>query len=410
MRLLFINRFFHPDESATALMLTDLVEGLSPLSIDMHVITAAAAYTPGGDASLDTFLAGKVGVTRLPSLPFSHGSLAGRALNFLAFYCCLIVVGLAQLRRGDIVICLTDPPMVGIAAALLARVKGARLVHWVQDIYPETATRLGFGSSANLAIRLTMRLRDWAWRSAYKNVVIGERMAKLLRSRGVSPTQIKVIQNWADDDALLPLAPNDNLIRERWGFDETHIVVGYSGNLGRAHDAATMLDAAAILAEEHSKTIRFLFIGGGAKHALLEATESDDRVAPLVERRPYRPRAELRHSLSVPDIHWLSLEPELEGLIVPSKFYGAAAVGRPIIFIGDTRGEVARLIGEAGCGASFAKGDAKGVANFISQLAGDEGMRRALGRNARAYCVRMLSKADRLHDWRTLVEAARNER
>jgi glycosyltransferase involved in cell wall biosynthesis len=404
MRLIFINRFFYPDESATSLMLTDLVEGLAPLGLDIHVLTAAASYTPGSDGAQRRAPLDKVSVTHLPSLPLSHHVLAGRALNFLVFYCALIVVGLIKLRRGDIIICLTDPPLVGICAALLARAKRARLVHWVQDIYPETAIRLGFGSQSNPILRLAVRLRDWAWKHAHANVVIGDHMAAMLRSRGVSSGQIRIIQNWADDDALQPLEPADNDLRAQWGFGEDDIIVGYSGNLGRAHDASTMLDAAALLSEREIAAIRLLFIGGGAKHALLEAAESGDRLASVIQRRPYRPRAELRESLSLPDIHWLSLEPNLEGLLVPSKFYGAAAVGRPIIFIGDTRGEVARMIAEAGCGASFNKGDAQGVAEFVSALARDHETRQRLGQNARDYSVSVLSRTHRLQQWLILVE------
>lgn len=404
MRIVLINRFFHPDESATALMLTDLVAGLASLELDLHVITAAAGYTPDGEHSRTVLGVDKLSVTRLPNLPLSHHSLTARALNFVAFYCGLLVAGLFQVRRGDLVICLTDPPLVGIVAALLARLKGARLIHWVQDIYPETATRLSFGSSTNPAIRLARSLRDRAWKRAHTNVVIGERMQAMLTSRGVAPGQVRIIPNWAEEEELAPLAAEHNSLRAQWGFNENMTVVGYSGNLGRAHDAATMLEAVALLRSRQKEApIRLLFIGGGAKHALLDGAAEDPRLSGIIERRPYRPRTELRQSLSVPDIHWLSLEPELEGLIVPSKFYGAAAVGRPIIFIGDTDGEVARLIARAGCGASFAKGDAEGVANYLAVLAGDHGLQARLGANARRYCTEHLSKAQRMKEWRSLV-------
>lgn len=403
MRVVLINRFFYPDESATALMLTDLVTGLARLDCDLHVITAAAAYTPGGEHSADLAGVNRLRVTRLPNLPLSHHSLTARALNFLAFYCGLLVAGIFKVRRGDLVICLTDPPLVGIVAALLARIKGARLVHWVQDIYPETATRLGFGSSTNPAIRLMVRLRDRAWKQAHTNVVIGERMHALLASHGVAPEQLRIIQNWAEEEELVPLAAAHNPLRAQWGFDGDTTVVGYSGNLGRAHDAATMLDAVALLHARQDRPVRLLFIGGGAKHALLETATDNPRLSGMIERRSYRPRAELRQSLSVPDIHWLSLEPDLEGLIVPSKFYGAAAVGRPIIFIGDTDGDVARLIARARCGASFAKGDAEGVANYLAVLAGNRALQAQLGANARQYCTEHLAKEQRMEEWRTLV-------
>ena len=402
MRLIFINRFFYPDESATSLMLTDLVQGLSQLDLDMHVITASASYT-GTDASSSSALPARLTVTHLPNLAVSHQSLTGRLLNFITFYAAVILAGLRDVRRGDIIVCLTDPPFVGVCATFLARVKGAQIIHWVQDIYPETATRLGYGSPSNPALRLVARMRDWAWKKAIINIVIGERMHDMLLSRGVPARCVRVIQNWADDSELGPLESYANPLRKAWGFDTHRIVVGYSGNLGRAHDAETMLEAAKLLSRKDGAAFCLLFIGGGAKHALLDKAAVDPLLAPMIERRSYRPRSELTQSLNVPDIHWLSLEPELEGLIVPSKFYGAAAVGRPIIFVGDKDGEAARLIAKADCGASFAKGDAQGLADYISLLAEDPALRRRLGENARRYCLEALSRETRFGEWRELL-------
>jgi glycosyltransferase involved in cell wall biosynthesis len=405
MRLIFINRFFYPDGSATALMLADLVEGLAPLRLEMHVITGRATHTPGASGAATDILAPLLSVTRLPHLGFAHQSIAVRLINFVVFYAALTAAGMARIRRGDIVICLTDPPLVGIIAALLAKLRGAQLIHWVQDIYPETATRLGYGSPTHPAIRLASKLRDWAWRRASANVVIGERMGEFMRERAVPAQQVCVIPNWTDETALAPLKAEDNPLRSHWGFSKETIVVGYSGNLGRAHDAATMLGAAAIFAARPDSSVSFLFIGGGAKHALLASADADVRLANMISTRPYRPRGDLRLSLAVPDIHWLSLEPELEGLIVPSKFYGAAAAGRPVIFIGDPRGEIARLIGEAKCGASFAKGDAVGVAEYLQRLIRDEQLRQRLGANARQYCLEHLSRAERMSQWQSLIKA-----
>ncbi len=196
MRIIFINRFFFPDESATSLMLTDLIEGLAPQGFDLHVITAAGSYTKTGDTAQAPLLE-RLTVTRLPTLPVSHESLVGRVLNFLSFYVSLTVAGLLHVRRGDLVVCLTDPPLVGVLATLVALIKRARVVHWVQDIYPETATRLGYGSSSNIFIRIIAAWRDWAWQNAAANVVIGERMQQMLASRGTEAKKIRIIQNWA---------------------------------------------------------------------------------------------------------------------------------------------------------------------------------------------------------------------
>jgi glycosyltransferase involved in cell wall biosynthesis len=81
----------------------------------------------------------------------------------------------------------------------------------------------------------------------------------------------------------------------------------------------------------------------------------------------------------------VTLQPALEGLVVPSKFYGVAAAGRPAIFIGDTDGEIAREIARAGCGFAFAPGDADGVARAIRRLRDEPDLRHAMGRAARAH-------------------------
>ncbi|WP_394729451.1 glycosyltransferase family 4 protein [Altererythrobacter sp. GH1-8] len=408
MKLIFINRFFHPDESATSLMLTDLVCGLDAPGVERLVITGKAGYTEEAAGMPEGLDGAKV--LRLPSLPISNQSLFGRALNFIAFYCGLVVAGLAHIRRGDIVICLTDPPFSNVVVHFLSSLKRARVINWVQDIYPETAARLGFGSESGWLVRLATRMRDRAWQGAAANVCIGETMRWHLASHGAPKTRLHVIPNWADERALTPLDADANPLRREWGFSSDDLIIGYSGNLGRAHDAATMLGAAKRLAAEGETQIKFLFIGGGAKHALLSETASEPDLAAIVQRRGYRPRSELRASLSLPDVHWLSLEPELEGLIVPSKFYGAIAVGRPIIFIGDPEGEIARLIRDANCGTSCSKGDVEGLINFLLKLEADPDLVQRLGHNARAYCERYLRQETRLLQWQRVIAQVGNSR
>lgn len=383
-------------------MLTDLVSGLEDLPYERVVISGSSEYTKGNEADASL---GCVKSIRLPSLPVSNSSLSGRAINFVAFYIGLIVSGFWHISRGDIVICLTDPPLSNVIARFLAVAKGAKVVNWVQDIYPETAARLGFGREDSRFIKLLVRLRNQAWRSAEVNVCIGEKMRDVLNAHGVQQDQLIVIQNWADDEALNPIAQSDNPLRAEWDIAQDEMVVGYSGNLGRAHDSVTMLEAAQSLCEIDDSHIRFLFIGGGAKlNHLKDHTSANRQSGARIETRGYRQRSELRESLSVSDVHWMSLEPQLEGLIVPSKLYGVMAVGRPIIFVGDPDGEVARVIGAAQCGKSFVPGDVEGIVEYLRLLGADVQRRYQLGANARLYCEKELTRRMRIGEWRQLVE------
>ena len=153
-----------------------------------------------------------------------------------------------------------------------------------------------------------------------------------------------------------------------------------------------------------SPAIRWLFVGGGAQFAKLKSTV-ERRENRNVVFRPYQPRERLSQSLSVPDVHLVTLRPELEGLIVPSKFYGIAAAGRPTIFIGDEDGEVARILRETGTGIVVAEGDGHALAQAIRELAGDPLRCEAMGRRARALFEANYDLSHAVEKWERAIRA-----
>ena len=150
-------------------------------------------------------------------------------------------------RSGDVIIAKTDPPMLSVIAAPIARLKGAKLVNWLQDLFPEVAEAVGVG--ANPVMRalygVMRRLRNASLRAAAMNVVLGKRMAERVAACGVPSDRITIIPNWSDGHLVRPVARAANSLREEWGLTG-RFVVGYSGNLGRAHEYQTLLDAIAL--------------------------------------------------------------------------------------------------------------------------------------------------------------------
>lgn len=400
-RVVWVNRFFHPDESATSIMLTDLVRDLALADgWQHHLVTSNARYATNEAAASRPVP--EVTVHRIPALGSNNNSLLVRLLNFALFYLGALIQLLRHVRKGDVLVCLTDPPLVGVLGAFVARLKGARLVHWVQDIFPETASRLGFAKEGGFLDKCLRHLRNSSWRRASANVAIGENMRDYLAGNDVERSKIQVIQNWAKDEAIRPVEPAGNRLRREWGFSPEDCVIGYSGNLGRAHEIETKIAAMHSLHRTANNGLRFLFIGGGARQQALRmaAAELPDE---FLSFRPYQPMEMLAESLSVPDVHWISLQPQLEGLIVPSKLYGALAVGRPVVFIGDPKAEVARLIAEGECGASFIPGEDQALARYIAQLAQDRALRERLGTNARSYLEAELTRSSRIAEWHDLL-------
>jgi glycosyltransferase involved in cell wall biosynthesis len=237
---------------------------------------------------------------------------------------------------------------------------------------------------------------------AHTNVVLGTRMREHLEKRRIPTAQIRIIENWADDEAVMPKPVESCELRARLDIAD-RFVVGYSGNLGRAHEFATLLGAAQQLRADGG--VVFLMIGGGAKMQSLRA-EVEARQLRNFRFLPYQPREQLADSLAAADVHLACLLPQLEGLIVPSKFYGILAAGRPAIFIGDTDGELARIIDSTHCGATVAVGDADALVDAIQGLRADKPAREQMGSRARSLFVERFTAGRAARQWLEALQSS----
>lgn len=395
MKIVFVNRFFYPDHSATSQLLTDLTVHLAQAGCEVMVLTSR--QLSDNPRLIQPRRATHLGVAivRIWSSQFGRQRLIGRALDYLTFYMSALWRLLTMVNRGDVIVAKTDPPMLSVIAALVSRLRGATLINWIQDLFPEVASALAVNGSAWLEQPLRS-LRNQSLLAAKRNVVIGEGMARKLAREGIPSDRICIIHNWADGSAIHPIEPEDNELRVEWQLHDK-FVVGYSGNFGRAHEFDTILSAAEILRDK--KQIVFLFIGDGAQMASMKQAVQTRHLDNVIFK-PYQPREQLALSLSVPDLHVISLIPALEGLIVPSKFYGIAAAGRPMLFIGDTDGEMSLMIQHGQCGFSVERHHAHEVADVIVTLTQDVSTCRLLGNRARNLFDQEFEKSYALRHWK----------
>jgi len=397
----FINRYYRPDHSATAQILTDLAEHLAA-GMQVRIVTSRQSYSDSKLQLPPTETLSNVHIVRLWGSRFGRDRLAGRACDYLSFYVSCFFYLLFALRRGEVVVAKTDPPLISIIAELAAKARGATLINWLQDLFPEVAQAIGIRGIPPLVFRALTKWRDRALRMAFANVAIGERMATRLRVAECSPQKIHVIPNWVIQRDIRPLAPALNPLRNDWQL-QSKFIIGYSGNLGRAHDYRTMFEAAVIL--EHKTEIAFVFIGDGAGMQELKLLVTA-RGLRNVYFKPYQPIDKLAFSLTLPDLHLATLEPALEGLIVPSKLYGILAAGRPTLFIGAVDGEIGELLRANNCGYAVAPGDSITLANHIQRLSLAPDELELLGNAAeRAHRTQFRAEVAIAH-WQQLIESA----
>lgn len=402
--LTFVNRFFFPNESATSQILADVCFSLAGEGRDVRVV-AGDRGQPGKPRLARREVINGVKVRRVWSTQLGVTSLIGRAIDYLSFYPGAFLELVRHCRRGDVVVVKTDPPMFLVLAWLAARIRGAKIIVWLQDLYPEVAIELGVrGLKGPLGASLIW-LRNLALRRADANVVIGVHMSDRLVAGGVKPGRIFLLPNWSDD-AIEPVAASKSQSRKDWGIGDEVFVFGYSGNLGRAHEAETLLGAAKLL--QARRDICFLFVGSGHESNYLKQAIHDAGLENFVFQ-PHQPRERLSHSLGASDAHWLSLRPELEGLIVPSKFYGIASAGRPMVAITASDGEVARAIRALDCGYVVEPGDSSGLASVICELADNRAHGEKLGAHARAGSDKNFARHLALKRWSWIINEVSGE-
>ncbi len=400
-KIIFVNRYFYPDHSATSQLLSDLAFDLARDGIKVNIITGRQLYDDPKTSLPRAEIVNYVSIKRIWTTRFGRSRLWGRALDYLSFYFSAGFSLWNLVNQNDVVIAETDPPLISVVAALVTKFRSANLVNWVQDMFPEVAAALNIRGMNGPAFNFMRYLRNKSLRTAVMNVVLGNLMAKRLENQGISCQKIKIIPNWADEQELIPIPAESNPLRRSWGLGD-RFVAGYSGNLGRAHEFETILSSAAMLNDDPS--IVFLIIGGGVQLSRLKSEVTRRHLRNFVFK-PYQPRERLAQSLSVADVHLISLKPELEGLIVPSKFYGIAAVGLPTIFIGKESGEIASILSHGNCGLTVAAGDSVSLAEKLQSLCHDKALGLRMGTNARRIFEERFSRRQSTAAWRELLES-----
>jgi colanic acid biosynthesis glycosyl transferase WcaI len=391
-RIVFLNRFYWPEEPATAQLLADLAEALAANGHTVRVLTSH----PGGSTA-DSETRNGVEIVRARSPRFAGRGKIAKALNWATFFAAALQRVTRDVRPGDTLVLLTDPPLLAALAGPRAQARGARVVHWVQDIYPDLAQALGAGRG----LGWLRGPRDRAWRQADACVAPGEDMAALIRSRGVAAERIHAIPNWAPRGLATTSESETTAQRREWSV-ENNFVIAYSGNLGRVHDLEPIIALADALRAEPEFV--FLFIGDGAQRPHLEALARARGLANL-RFLPPAPRTRLAASLSAADAHLVTLRTDCARLVFPSKLAGAAAVARPVLFIGPPDCEPARIVTNRGFGAAFPRESVAAMAEALRAWRADLAARAALGRAAANYATGDASLPAVVARWQSLLAA-----
>jgi colanic acid biosynthesis glycosyl transferase WcaI len=379
-RLLVLNQYYWPGVEATAQLLTELCEALA----EHFEVTVVTGVLHGHESEPRKVVRNGVTIVRVRSTSFERSKIFARASNYVTYLSNALVRSVGQ-GRPDVVLCMTDPPIVADIAVVVARRFRAPLVVISQDVFPEIAVQVKRLENPLVTSVLRSLVRVYL-RRADRVVAIGETMRRRLEEKGAPAERIHVIPNWVDTSRLVPIGKDNPWARER-GYDGRFVVM-HSGNVGHAQDLDSLVRAGTFLRDLDDLVVTV--IGTGARHAelvaLAELLEVD--VAFLY----YQPRHLLPQSLSAADIHVVGLAPGLAGYVVPSRLYGILAVGRPVIAAADADSETAQVVERTGCGIVVPPGRPELLARAIRDAHDGRHDLERMGRLGREWVA---SEADR---------------
>ena len=424
LRVLVLNQVFWPDVAATAQHAYDLSKYLCSHGCEVSVIASRSIYGQAGSVLPSDESVDGIKIYRVAASAFGKRSIASRTVDFVSFNVTCLVKALA-LSRHDVVICLTTPPFIALIGPILRLTKGTRFVFWTMDLYPDVPLAAGVIKPGSIAHRLFDLLDRFCLRHADKVVVLGRCMRERVLAKGIDARHVAMISPWADPEEVLsgpsrrfeppvqtwaelcrtePLVTRPtlacNAFRSEWNIGD-RFVVEYSGNCGVGHDVSAVCQAMLTLREDDG--IRWVFAGGGATRPRIQEFVARHDIRNVV-MRPYERRERLGELISLGDAHMVLVADGFDGLLVPSKFYGVMAAGRPTLYVGPSGSEVARVIEEQQCGYIIPNEDGPALVRAIRELRREPTAALAMGLRGRRALERFYSMQICCAHWARLLD------
>lgn len=398
--VLIINRIYPPKRGATGRLIEDLAYALEKTGWRITILTAGetTGMEINGNIKIERFKAND-----------NYKSFFGYPALWLK-----MLRAAMKIPRHDIVITMTDPPLLIFIGRIIAKLKNMHHVHWCQDLYPDLFKSLGVKLPSFLFNMLYAMARR-SMNKCDKVVVIGQCMAKKLSKTGVVVDKLTMIANWADLEVIAPtgmdkfdysqikITAKAKRPEEMFRDESPKFRVLYAGNIGRAHPMRAVIEAASILADHPE--IEFVFVGDKHVHSIL-ARERGKRALENIKFLPYQPIEQLKQVMESGDVHLVTMRREALGELVPSKFYSGLAVGRPTIFVGPKDCEVGHVIKNYNAGKIVSVSNPQALAKAILdyRMNGEEWFEAQEGalRAAHAY-----HPSQSLHKWIEILEEVR---
>ena len=394
MKLLLLPPYFTPESQSSSLLDHHRYEAFANANIEMILYTPTPTRGVTEDVrneyksrKRESMYDQKMSVVRY-SLMHEGKNPICRALRYFLGFVKQYYYGRSQ-KHIDCIFLVSTPPIQGLLGGFLKNKHNVPFVYNVQDIFPDSLVGTGFAKKGGILWKIGSVISNYAYRKADRIIVISQDFKKNLIAKGVPEGKIEVVYNWVDENAVVPVAKEDNPLFEEFGISRDKFHVVYAGNLGNAQNIDVIIDAADVLKDE--KNVEFLIFGtGGLKDQYVEKVK--DLQLDNVKFFPLQPMERVSQVYGLGDVCVVSCKPGLGGAAMPSKMLSIMSAGRAVVASFD-KGELTYILENHNCGMFAPAGDATAFAELIKHLSQNVDECKMMGENARKLILQKFTKA-----------------
>lgn len=402
MNIAILTQYYPPEMGAPQARLSELARFLSGRGHKVVVLTATPNYPLGrvfpGYALFQRDVVDGILVIRCPLYPTQKVALVPRLASYLSFACSSTLVGALTLPPIDVLLSESPPLFVGIPGFLLSRLKGAKWIFNVSDLWPESAVKLGVLRAEGPAHALAQLLVDFCYRRSWLVTGQTQEILEGVRARR-HDARTYHLSNGVDVERFRPECASAQARASLTDAPDS-VVALYAGLHGIAQGLEQILDAAAQLSR--LPALRFVLVGAGPEKAALQERAKLLKLQNLTFLPPVG-RDEMPALVASADIALVPLKGEIFGA-VPSKLYEAMSAARPVVLV--AKGEGATIVESSGAGLVVTPGDIFGLAAAVERLAKDAVLRQSLGQAGRQAAVARFSRARIVDEFAQFLDTA----
>lgn len=393
MKVLQLTGYFLPEKAASIYLVENRLEAFANEGFDM-VIHASRPTRGLSDEEYaeyknkeEMMYDGKLRVHRFAMYREGKNPVL-RAMRYSFNWIIQLWYGLTE-KNVDCVYLESTPPIQGLLGSLLKIFRNIPFVYCLQDIFPDSLAGTSLAKRGGLLWKIGRVIEDFTYKHADKIIVISEDFKKNIMAKGVPEEKIEVVYNWVDENAVVPVAKEDNPLFDEFGISRDKFHVVYAGNLGNAQNIDVIIDAANVLKEEND--VEFVIFGtGGLKDQFV--AKVNDLKLDNVKFFPLQPMERVSQVYGLGDVCVVSCKPGLGGAAMPSKMLSIMSAGRAVVASFD-KGELTYILENHKCGMYAPAGDADAFAEMIKHLSQNRDECKTMGDNARKLILQKFTKA-----------------